>query len=137
MTEKNPSSPINWIILIMVILCLGVSIYSLMEVRALKTAIMPQKTLSMQEFLAKLNSHPELINYRNLNPLNVITITTTNLPSLQGQITGLDVSYIGQYVIQYADRLVIYDLQQDKITGNLALPKTPVQQGTETQTASK
>lgn len=98
---------------------LGISIYTLNEVKGLKSIIIP-KTIPIKEFLEKLTAHDELKNYNNIPPLNIIRIDSTNLGNLQAQINGLDTSYIGKYIVMYTDRLVIYDFDNDEIVGNLA-----------------
>lgn len=97
---------------------LGVSIYTLNEVKALKSAVVP-KTISLDQFLQKLTAHAELKSYANIPPLNVIRIDNTNLGNLQAQINGLDTSYIGKYIVEYTNRMVIYDFDNDKIAGSV------------------
>jgi hypothetical protein len=115
-----------YIYLILIILAgtLGVSIYTLTEVRALKTVIIPE-TVSIEEFLQKLTSHDDLKNYKDIPPLNIMRIDSTNLGNLQAQINGLDATHIGKYIVQYTDRLVIFDFEGNNIIGNLAAQTQP------------
>lgn len=69
--------------------------------------------------MAKLTAHGELADYKDASPLNIIRIDNANLANLQAQINGLDVSFIGSYVIQYTDRLFIYNFETDKIMANI------------------
>lgn len=116
---------IGYLILIICIISLGISSYTLYEI---KKATQPAPSIAINQFLAKLTAHNELANYKNIPPLNIIRIDNTNLANLQAQINGLDTSFIGSYVVQYTDRLVIYNLETDKILGNVPLQTQQQQQ---------
>ena len=77
------------------------------------------KTANVNDFLTKLTSHNEMKAYIGVAPLNIIEISSNNLANLQGQIEGLDSSYIGSFIIQYSDRIVIFDYNKNQIKGNL------------------
>ena len=109
---------VGYLILIICIISLGVSSYTLYEI---KKASQPSQIITINQFLAKLTAHNELANYKDIPPLNIVRIDNTNLANLQAQINGLDVSFIGSYVIQYTDRLVIYNFETDKIKANTPL----------------
>ena len=109
---------IGYIILIICIISLVVSSSALYEI---KKITQPEQRITMEQFLAKLTAHDELADYKTIPPLNVIRIDNTNLANLQAQINGLDASFIGSYVIQYTDRLIIYNLETDKISTNIQL----------------
>ena len=109
---------VGYLILIICIISLGVSSYTLYEI---KKASQPSQIITINQFLAKLTAHNELANYKDIPPLNIVRIDNTNLENLQAQINGLDVSFIGSYVIQYTDRLVIYNFETDKIKANTPL----------------
>jgi hypothetical protein len=49
-----------------------------------------------------------------------VQINKDNFASLQSQISGLDISYIGSFIVQYRDGIVLYDYKNDKIKGTLA-----------------
>ena len=119
MVKKQNLKPLVYIILITTIITLGISIYTLNEVRTFKSAIFPQ-TVSLDQFLNKLTAHEELTDYKDIPPLNIIRIDNTNLANLQAQIAGLDTSFIGKYIVMYTNRMVIYDFDNDVIAGNVA-----------------
>ena len=107
---------IGYIILIICIISLVVSSTALYEI---KKITQPAQGIAMDQFLAKLTAHSELANYKTIPPLNVIKIDNANLANLQAQINGLDASFIGSYIVQYTDRLIIYNLETDQITSNI------------------
>ncbi|MBL7147553.1 MAG: hypothetical protein ISS82_01890 [Nanoarchaeota archaeon] len=115
---------IGYLILIICIISLGVSSYTLYELK--KPTQSSQQGIAIEQFLAKLTAHDELSDYRNIPPLNVVRIDNTNLANLQAQIDGLDSSFIGSYVVQYTGRLLIYNFETDKIMANV--PIQPQQQ---------
>ena len=90
------------------------------------TAAVTEKTVSIEDFLKKLTSHSEMKAYVGVSPLNIIQITTTNLGNLQSQINGLDTSYIGDYIVQYNDRLAVYNFEKDTIKATVGFQQ-PVQ----------
>jgi len=120
---KKEGTAFHIILIVLIIATLGVSVYSLMEIKSLKSApeSATQSQMTLNEFLDKLTAHEELKNYKEIPPLNIIRIDNTNLANLQAQINGLDMSYIGKYIVQYTDRIVIYDLDNDQILSNLVL----------------
>ena len=83
----------------------------------------PAKTTNLSDFLKKLIAHPEMKSYVGTAPLNIVQINNENFANLQSQISGLDVSYIGNYLVQYTDRIIVYDFENDKLRGNVALQR--------------
>lgn len=123
MTDKKGNS-IHTILVVLMIATLAVSIYALSEIRSLKGT----PSLTLDQFLTKLTSHEELKNYNGIPPLDVLMIDNTNLANLQAQIPGLDTSHIGSYIVQYTDRFIIYDLDNDQILTNVQLQPQGAQQ---------
>lgn len=111
---------VHYITLILVVLSLGFSAWSFMKISEIQSAAVP-KTVSAADFLVKLTSHEEAMAYTGTSPLNILQISQGNLGNLQSQIAGLDVSYIGSYLIQYADSLIIYDYENDIVKGKISL----------------
>jgi len=109
-----------YLLLILVITALSISIFALYNVYQLRNSLAPA-TISVNDFLAKLTAHPEMKNYVGVAPLNIIQVNNNNLANLQAQINGLDSSYIGSFIIQYTDAIVIYDYNNDIIKGNVNL----------------
>ena len=116
-----PEKPIfHYITLTAVILTLIVSIFALVNIYQLKKSLTP-RAIKINDFLKKLTSHNEMKSYVGVAPLNVIQINNNNFANLQAQIAELDVSYIGNFFVQYSDRIVVYDYDNDRIRGTLSL----------------
>ena len=110
----------QYFIVLSIIATLIVSIIALANIYQLKNAI-AQRSLNVNDFLKKLTSHAEMKGYVGVAPLNIIQIDNNNFANLQAQISGLDQSYIGNFIVQYTDRIVIYDYDENKIKGNVGL----------------
>lgn len=110
----------QYFIVLSIITTLIISIFALVNVYQLKKALIP-KTINMNDFLKKLTSHDEMKAYVGVAPLNVIQVNNNNFANLQAQINGLDASYIGNFIIQYTDRIVVYDHDNDKVRGTVSL----------------
>jgi len=110
----------HYVIILLVIATLVVSILALVNTYQLKSAIIP-KTISPEQFLKKLTAHPEMKAYVGAAPLNIVQINSNNLANLQSQISGIDPSYVGNFIIQYTDRIMVYDYNNDKIKGSVSL----------------
>ncbi len=78
-------------------------------------------SIDAYDFLAKLTAHPEASSYVGISPLNIIQINTNNIDNLQAQIAGLDTSFLGSFIVQYTDSVVIYDYNNDIILGTVSL----------------
>lgn len=115
-----PKPILNYILVILVIIALIVSALALVNVYQLRKSITPA-TISVKDFLAKLTAHPEMKNYVGIAPLNIIQVNNNNLANLQAQISGLDTAYIGSFIVQYTDAIVVYDYNNDLIKGNVNL----------------
>lgn len=122
------SPAFQYFIIFSIIATLIISVFSLAFVYQLKKTLIP-RTVNTNDFLKKLTSHDEMKTYVGVSPLNIVQIKSDNFASLQSQISGLDTSYIGNFVVQYSDRIVVYDYENDKIKGTLAFqqqtPKLP------------
>ncbi len=104
---------------------LVVSAVSLLNTYELKKALIP-KTINLKDFLNKLTSHTEMKSYAGVSPLNIVQINGNNIAGFQNQISGLDASYVGSFIVQYSDRIAVYDYENDKIKGNVNLqPQLP------------
>lgn len=110
----------HYLLVFLVIAGLIVSVVALVNVSQLKKSLIP-KTISINEFLKKLTAHPEMKAYVGIAPLNMVQINSNNFANLQSQISGMDISYIGNYIVQYTDRIVVYDFENDKLRGNVGI----------------
>ena len=117
-----------YVLMFLIIVTLIISTLALVNTYQLKKVIIP-RTINVDDFLKKLTSHDELKSYVGTAPLNIVQINNNNFANLQAQIRGLDASYIENFIVQYADKIVIFDYDNDKIKGNVSLqqqlPKLP------------
>lgn len=110
----------QYFIILSIITTLILSLLAFINTNQLKKALVPA-TVNANEFLKKLTAHPEMKGYVGVAPLNVVQVNNNNFANLQSQINGLDASYIGNFIVQYTDRIVVYDYNKDAIRGNVNL----------------
>lgn len=110
----------QYIIVLSIIATLVISAFSLVNLHQLKKSLVP-RTVNVNDFLKKLTSHNEMKGLVGTSPLNVIQINNDNFANLQTQVSGLDASYIGNFIVQYTDRIVVYDYNNDVIRGTASL----------------
>ena len=119
------SNNLLYVVLIVSVISLGVSIYTLSGMNGITGAVTGE-TIEVEDFMSKVTSHTELSGLGEVAPTNIVQINSNNLAQLQGQIEGLNVNHIGKFLIQYPDRIVVYDYAEDIVEGQI-----PVQQGTQ------
>lgn len=117
-SEFHEKPIFHYLLLVLVIATLVVSILALGKADKLEKNLVP-RTISMNDFLKKLTSHNEMKGYVGVAPLNIVQINNNNFANLQSQISGLDVSYINSFIVQYTDGIVVYDYDNDRIRGTL------------------
>ena len=78
----------QYIKLVLIIATLVVGILILLKMNQITGAAVAQQTISIDDFLSRLTSHPEAQAYTGVSPLNVIQINNNNLANLQAQIAG-------------------------------------------------
>lgn len=110
----------QYIIVFSILATFAISLLALANTYQLKKTLVPT-TVNANEFLKKLTAHPEMKGYVGVAPLNVVQVNNNNIANLQSQINGLDASYIGSFIVQYTDRIVVYDYNKDAIRGNVNL----------------
>jgi len=110
----------QYIKLLLIIATLAVGIIILFNTNQITGAAVAQ-TISTENFLAKLTSHDEARAYVGVAPLNIIQINNDNIANLQSQINGLDTSFIGDFIVQYTDAIVIFDYDNDAIKATVSL----------------
>ncbi len=110
----------HYLLFVLVITTLIVSSFSLVKTNKLAGAVVAD-TINVNDFLSKLTSHDGTKVYIGVTPLNILQVNQNNLVDLQTQINGLDTSYIGDFIVQYSDNIVIYDYNNDQIKGILNL----------------
>ncbi|MBI2658148.1 hypothetical protein HYX08_05640 [Candidatus Woesearchaeota archaeon] len=109
----------RYFIVFSIIATLAISAFSLYGVYQLKKTLVPEK-IDTNDFLEKLTSHEEMKPYIGISPLNIVQINSNNFAGLQSQISGLDISYIGSFIVQYKEGIVVYDYENDIVKGTLA-----------------
>lgn len=129
-SNKEPlhkSAIFHYIIILLIIATLVVSILTWVNVNESKKSSGEQITgravdvVDANDFLGKLTAHDETKAYAGVSPLNIVQVDSDNIANLQAQISGLDNSYLGDYIVQYTDAIVIYDYNNDVIKGALNL----------------
>ena len=131
MVKNNPNVPFSithlhenpffqYSMIILIVVTLVISILAFLNTQQLKNIAIP-KTVSTVDFLKKLTSHDEMKAYVGVAPLNIIQISSNNLANLESQINGLDSSYIGNFIVQYTDKIIVYDYDKDKLMGAVSL----------------
>jgi len=106
--------------LLLIIATLAVGILVLLNTNQITGAVAAD-TVNVNDFLTKLTSHDETRAYVGVSPLNIIQINSNNIANLQTQINGLDTSYLGDFVVQYTDAVVIFDYNNNVIKGTVSL----------------
>jgi hypothetical protein len=110
----------HYLLIAAIVAAFIVSIFALASTYQLKKSLVPD-TISTEDFLKKLTSHDEVKAYVGVSPLNIVQITDSNFANLQSQISGLDISYVGNFIVQYTDRIVVYDYANDIVRGSVGL----------------
>lgn len=113
----------QYAIVLSIIATLVISIFALVNIYQIKKIVVP-RVVSANDFLKKLTAHSEMKAYVGVVPLNVVQINNNNFANLQSQISGLNTSYINNFLVQYTNGIVIYDYDNDKIKGTVNLQNT-------------
>ena len=109
---------------VLILATLAVGILILLKANQITGAVTAQ-TIDAKDFMAKLAAHPEASKYADVNPSNIIQVNSNNLAQLQAQINGLDNSYIGNFLVQYQDAIVVYDYSYDAVRETIPLQQQP------------
>lgn len=118
----SPPPALLYAVIVLVVASLAIGVYSLVGVNELKGKLLP-RTINAGDFVGKLTAHAELSAYKGANPTNVVQITQQNLGQLQQQIVGLNIGHIGKFLVQYPDRIILYDYNNDAVESQLSLPQ--------------
>ena len=114
--QTSQRQTFHYVLAVLVLMTLAVSALALVNTYQLKKSMVPA-SVDANDLLKKLTSHDEMKSYIGVAPLNIVPVNSNNLANLQSQINGLDVSYLGSFIIQYTDRIVMYDYSKDTIKG--------------------
>lgn len=107
------SNKMIYVLLIISILSLLVSSYALYEIKLQSAG----QKVDIGALMSKLNAHSEMSEVRATQPQNILRIDNSNIINLQSSISGIDATFLGDYIIQYPEFLVVYDYANDKIRG--------------------
>jgi hypothetical protein len=107
------------LVFLVLLTTLALSMMAFYNSKQLKDFIIP-KPLDVEDFMAKLKAHPEMSQLSE-NPLNIVQVTSANLPNLQAQIGNLDTSFLGSFLVQYKDFIVVYNYLNDTVKGTIDL----------------
>ena len=111
----------QYFMILLIIATLIISAFALVNTYQLKKFIIP-KPIDIKSFISKLTSHTEMKSYAGQTPSNIVQITNNNIGSLQSQIKGLDLSFVGSFLVQFQDKIiVVYDYANDTIKGVINL----------------
>ena len=116
----------HYILFLLVIVSLALSIYASFNVYQSKSSS-AQTEINVNDFLAKLTAHAEASAYVGVAPLNIVQVDNNNIASLQSRISGLDSSYIGSFIVEYTDKIVIYDYNNNIVKGTVSLQQPQAQ----------
>jgi hypothetical protein len=85
-----------------------------------------QQSIDVNDFLSKLTANEGMGAYVGVAPLNIVQVNSDNIANLQTQIAGLDASFLGSFIVQYTDAIVIYDYNNNLVLGTVSLqPQQP------------
>jgi len=110
----------RYIVILLIIGAFAFSLLAYLNTNYLRDTLVP-RTIDIEDFLQKLTAHEEVRAYVGTAPLNIVQINQNNIANLQTQITGLDSSFIGSFLVQYTDAIIIYNYDSDEIKGTLSL----------------
>lgn len=131
---RKPSHGLLYLLLFFVVLSLGISTYSVISLRHLdgKLSMAPADNSpagltagnaigNNGVILDKLTDHEGLQGFKGMNPVGMVQIASGNLQQLQQQVGGLGTSNIGEFLVQFNDRIVLYNADKDIIEGQVSL----------------
>lgn len=116
----HESSIFHYTLLALVVLSLAISSIALTYTAQLKKALIP-KTISEDEFFAKLNKHPELKGLQNEQPVGG-QLDAASLSTLKQQFPDVyKDAKVGDFLLRYKTKLIIYDYDSDRIVNAVNL----------------
>ncbi len=121
-SKRNALPTVIYLVLFLVGVALVFGVWSFVKVKKIERIAIPP-TADMDKFLKRVTAHSEAQEYAGVVPLNVVQITQSNLGNFQAQIAGLDTSYIGSYMVQYANSIIVYDYAKNSIRGRIDVPQ--------------
>tara|TARA_Y100000310_G_scaffold345857_1_gene471566 strand:+ start:19036 stop:19716 length:681 start_codon:yes stop_codon:yes gene_type:complete len=122
--NRSVPSYVLYLLVVGLVVAIGVSFFSLKGYSDLKKTIEPV-SIDLDKFLGMVTAHTELESFKDVSPTNILQVNNNNLASLQGQIQGLNINHIGKFLIQYSDRIVLFDYENDIVEGQIPLEQAP------------
>ena len=121
MFRKNKAEFLLYIALTISLIALLLSSYNFYAINK----SYDDNSINLDEFLGKLTAHAEMGDYQTVSPINIIQVNSNNLATLSSQIAGLDETFIGDFIIEYTDKIIVYDYENDEIKADIVLENTP------------
>lgn len=111
----------QYIKLVLIIATLVVGILILLKTNQITGAAVAQQTISIEDFFAKLNAHPELSGLENEQPIGG-QLDANSLSTLQQQFPNVYANAkVGDFLLRYSTKLIIYDYNNDAIVNAVNL----------------
>jgi len=126
MARSSYSEPLHektffqYVVILLIIGAFAFSLLAYLNTVYLRDTLVP-KTIDVNDFLKKLTAHEEMGAFVGVSPLNIVQVNQNNIANLQTQINGLDSTFIGSFIVQYTDAIVIYNYANDEIKGTVSL----------------
>jgi hypothetical protein len=124
--QETPRTPyeitvaLQYAILALVALSIVLSSLAMIKLNQVSKIVVRQSP-TLGEVLKKLTAHPEAKNYFGARPKAFVRIDQNNIEMLSKQVPGLDVYWIGNYLVVYNDLLFAYNYEEDRILTNMHL----------------
>jgi|TARA_B100001971_G_C18045140_1_gene459780 hypothetical protein len=132
MARSSYSEPLHektffqYVVILLIIGAFAFSLLAYLNTVYLRDTLVP-KTIDVNDFLKKLTAHEEMGAFVGVSPLNIVQVNQNNIANLQTQINGLDSTFIGSFIVQYTDAIVIYNYANDEIKGTVSLGQQQAQ----------
>ena len=130
--QETPRTPyeitvaLQYAILALVALSIVLSSLAAIKLNQVAKVVLRQNP-TVGEVLKKLTAHPEAKGYFGAKPKAFLRIDQNNLEMLAKQVPGLDVFWMGNYLVVYNDLLFVYNFEEDRVLTHLPLSPAPPQ----------
>ena len=110
----------QYALIFMIIATFIISIFALLNLYQIKKAVVPT-TVNVNYFFTKLNKHVELKGLQNQQPIGG-QLDQSSLNTLRQQFPDVYANAkVGDFLLRYQTKLVIYDYNQDRIVNAVNL----------------
>jgi len=116
----HESAIFHYTIILLIIATLVISMLAFNDIRDLKASLAPAP-IDVNDFLSKLNTHPELQGLETEQPVGG-QLDADSLNSLKQQFPDAYANAkVGDFLLRYTTMLIIYDYNADKIVNTINL----------------